>query len=333
MKARITATKRLSRYNDVTGNILETLCKNNVPYHSDMRKESLISKLFSVIGNSVIAFINKIITINGRLLCVIRNAIFRKSLNINVFRRDVSISDHSELISKDYNSLDRASHYSSSLNYKTSKISKHDFCNTNLWISKKEYNGIRKIKHSIIEDRKNDTKYLLINTSSHNDLLLTRDLGRPYKVQKSLLIRSRLKNSLNSQDYPHPFSLLKRTEENVLESHQTKRNENIETIKENKIREMKCSEKFWTLSEIVKINGTNGKISEMREYDDESKEQIFDKYSHDIKNNNNVSIAQEHTVVDNIAVSNELVVNVHDYLGLQTEINKSIYENRSARLL
>jgi len=333
MKARITTTKRLSRYNDVTGNILETLCKNNVPHSGVERKESLISKLLSVIGNSVTAFINKIITMNGRLLCVIRNAIFHKSLNINVFRRDVPISDHSKLIiSKDYNSLDRASHYSSSLNYKTSKISKHDFCNTSLWISKEEYNGIRKIKHSIIEDQKNDTKYLLIGTSSHNGLLLTRDLGRPYKVQKSLLIRSRLKNSLNSQDYPHPFSLLKRTKENILESHQTKRNENIGTIKENKIRKVKCSEKFWT-SEIVKINGINGKISEMREYDNESKEQILNKYSYDIKNNNNVSIAQERTVVDNIAVNNELVVNVHDYLGLQTEINKSIYKNRSARLL
>jgi len=332
MKARITTTKRLSRYNDVTGNILETLCKNNVPYHSGVeRKESLISKLFSVISNSVTAFINKIITMNEKLLYMIRNAIFRKSLNINIFRRDVPINDQSELISKDYNSLGRTSQYSSSLNYKTSKISKHDFCNTNLRISKEEYNGIRKIKHSIIEDRKNDTKYLLI-TSSHNDLLLTRDLGRPYKVQKSLLIRSRLKNSLNSQDYPHPFSLLKRTEKNVLESHQTKHNENIGTIKENKIREVKCSEKFWTLSEIVKINGTNGKISEMREYHNDSKEQILNKYSH-IKNNNNVSTAQERFVVDNIAVSNELVVNVHDYLGLQTEINKSIYENHSAHLL
>jgi len=333
MKARITTTKRLSRYNDVTGNILETLCKNNVSYHSNVeRKESLISKLFSVISNSMTAFINKIITMSGKLLCVTRNAIFRKSLNINVFKRDVPISDYSELISKDYNSLGRASQYSSSLNYKTSKISKHDFCNTNLRISKEEYNGIRKIKHSIIEDRKNDTKYLLIGTSNHNDLLLTRDLGRPYKVQKSLLIRSRLKNSLNSQDYPHSFSLLKRTEKNVLESHQTKRNENIGTIKENKIREVKCSEKFWTLSEIVKINGTNGKISEMREYHNESKEQILNKYSH-IKNNNNVSTAQERIVVDNIAVSNELVINIHDYLGLQTEINKSIYENRSAHLL
>ncbi|TGZ51491.1 Uncharacterized protein DBV15_02214 [Temnothorax longispinosus] len=279
-KAGITATKRLSRCNDVTGSTLETLCKNNVPYHSDVECErSLISKLFSVIGNHVIAFINKIIGMNGRLLYSIRNAIFRKSLNIDVLRRDVPIGDHSELISNDYDPP---------------------------------------------ADRRNDTRYLLIGTSRHNrDLILTRDLGRPYKVQKSLLIRSRLKNSLNSQDYPYPFSLLKRTGKNVLESRQAKRNENI-GIKENEIRELKSSEKFWILSGIVKTNGINGKISEKREYDNESEEQILNEYSHNNIKNDDVSTVQEYTV-DNIATDNELVINIHDYLGLQTEINTMIY--------
>ncbi|XP_071637666.1 uncharacterized protein [Temnothorax longispinosus] len=334
-KAGITATKRLSRCNDVTGSTLETLCKNNVPYHSDVECErSLISKLFSVIGNHVIAFINKIIGMNGRLLYSIRNAIFRKSLNIDVLRRDVPIGDHSELISNDYDPPAGTSHYSFSLNYKTSKISEHDFRNTNLLgiSTKRGYNGIRKIKHSIIEDRRNDTRYLLIGTSRHNrDLILTRDLGRPYKVQKSLLIRSRLKNSLNSQDYPYPFSLLKRTGKNVLESRQAKRNENI-GIKENEIRELKSSEKFWILSGIVKTNGINGKISEKREYDNESEEQILNEYSHNNIKNDDVSTVQEYTV-DNIATDNELVINIHDYLGLQTEINTSMYENCSACLL
>ncbi|XP_018375947.1 PREDICTED: uncharacterized protein LOC108769438 isoform X2 [Trachymyrmex cornetzi] len=324
-KVGITTTKRLSRCNDVTGNSLETLCTNNVLYHSDVEREgSLISKLFFIIGNRMIAFINKIIeTMTGRLLYVIRSAIFRKN---NVLRRDVPTGNHPKLISKDSDSFASASHYSSGLNYKTSKI-KYDFHDINLLriSTKEEFNGIRRIKHSIIEDKKNDRRYLLIDNC---DLILTRDLGRPYKVQRSLLIRSRLKNSLNSQDYPHPFSLLKRTEENVL-SRQAKRNENIGMIKENEKHQVKNSEKFWTLSEIVEINKTNGKLLDMRKY--KSKEQILNKYLYDIKNN--VSTVQKHTVVDNTSISNELVINVHNYLELQTEINKNIYKNRSACLL
>lgn len=288
-----------------------------MPYHSDVECEgSLILKLFSVIGNCVIAFINKIITLNGRLLYPIRNAIFRKKLNIDILRRDILIRDQPELISKNYDPFANVSHYPSGLNYKTSRISRHDFRDTNLLrISTKEgYNGIRKIKHSIIKDKKNNARYLLIGTSNYNrDLILTRDLGRLYKIQKSLLIRSRLKNSPNSQDYPHPFSLLKRTRENVFESRQAKCNENVGMIKENKIRELKNSEKFWTLLETVKTNGINGKLSEMREYD-EPEEQILNEYSHHDIKNNNVSIVQERTIIDNIAVNNEFVINVHDYL-------------------
>lgn len=297
---------------------------------------NVISKLFSVIGNRVIAFINKIIAMNGRLLYSIRNAIFYKNLIIDIFGRDVP-NDHSELISKDYNPSANKSHYSSDLNYKTPKISRYDFRNSNLFrMSTKKgkrdiFNGIRKIKHSIIENQKNDTKYLLIGTPRHNrHSIITRDLGRPYKVQKSLLIRSRLKNSLNSQDYPNPFSLLKRIGENALES-QAKHDENVGMIGENEIRELKSSEKFWTLSEIIKTNGINDEISEMREYDNESK-QFLNEYLHNDVKNNNISTMQ-HTVIDNIAADNELVINVHDYLGLQTEINTSIYKNHRACLL
>ncbi|XP_018345994.1 PREDICTED: uncharacterized protein LOC108750767 isoform X2 [Trachymyrmex septentrionalis] len=291
-KAGITTTKRLSRCNDATGSTLETLCTNNVPYHSDVERErSLISKLFFIIGNRMIAFINKIIEImTGKLLYAIRSATFCKS---NVLRRDVPTGNYTKLTLKDSDSFASVSHYSSGLNYKTSKISKYNFHDINLLriSTKEEFNGIRKIKHSIIEDKKNDRRYLLIGTSSHNcDLILTRDLGRPYKVQRSLLIRSRLKNSLNSQDYPHPFSLLKRTEENIL-PRRAKRNENIGMIKENEKHQVKSSEKFWTFSEIVEINETNGKLLDMRKY--KSEEQILNKYLYDIKNK--VSTIQKHS--------------------------------------
>ncbi|XP_011641173.1 uncharacterized protein LOC105429719 [Pogonomyrmex barbatus] len=310
-RAEITTTKRLSRCNNVTGSTLGSFCKNNVPYHFNV-EGSLISKLLSVIGTHVTAFINKIISLNRRLLHPICCAIFGNSLNINAFGEDVSIRDRPKLISKDHDSLvDSPLPCSLGLNHRTAKTSEHDIRNTNLLrISTKEgYKKIRKIKHSIIENKKTKVKYLLIGTSNR-DLISTRDLGRPYKIQRSLLIRSRLKNSLNSQDYPYPFSLLKRSGENALES-QAKRNENTKTLKEKKIRDLRTSEKFWILSKAVKTNGS--KILEMREYD-EYEEQISSEHLHDNVKNNNVSTMQDHIIIGNTTASNELVINVHDYL-------------------
>ncbi|KAL0120068.1 hypothetical protein PUN28_008038 [Cardiocondyla obscurior] len=304
MKEGITATKRLSRCNDVTGSILETLCRNNVFYHPDVECEgNLIAKLFSVTRNCMITFINKITAMIRKLLKLIRDVIIHNDFNTDVLRsRHVLISDYSEIISKSYSlSIDNTSHFSSGLNYKTLI---HDFCDTLRTFTRKSFNKIRKINHLIIENQKNDTRYLLIGTSHHNrDLILTRNLShlsKSYKVRKSLLIHSRLKNSLNSQNYPFSF--------------------------------FKTSEKFWTLSEIIKTNAINGKISGMREYDNEFEEEILNEHSHDNIKSNNVSV-EEHTIVDNNAADNELVISVHNYLELQPKINTSIYENRNAYLL
>ncbi|EGI63196.1 hypothetical protein G5I_08433 [Acromyrmex echinatior] len=89
-KAGITTTKRLSRCNDVTGSTLETLCANNMPYHSDVEREgSLISQPFFIIGNHMIAFINKIIKImTGRLLFLTLGS-FDKAAKILSHRKDL----------------------------------------------------------------------------------------------------------------------------------------------------------------------------------------------------------------------------------------------------
>lgn len=284
----------------------------------------------------MISFVKKIILLNKRLLYLNSNAILRGSLNIDAFRKDAPIRYHPGLNSKDCDPSVGVLHYPLDPNQGASRSSKHNFRDTSLLrVSKGEgYVRIREIRHSIIEDGENGTKYLLINTSDHNrDSILTRNLGRPHEVKKSLLIRSRLKSSLNSQDDPYPFSLLKRTERRVHESHRVKHSENTEIIAERKIRELKRNKKFWTLTAVTKASENNGKVSEMRKCDDEFKERISHEYSYDDITHNNVSTVQKNMVIRNIAASNELVINVHDYLGLQTEINTHMHEKRSACLL
>lgn len=92
---------------------------------------------------------------------------------------------------------------------------------------------------------------------------------------------------------------------------------------------MRSSEKFWALSKV--IIKTRDKVSEMREYGTKFKE-VLHEYSHDDIINNNAFTMQKHAIVDNIA-DDELVINVHDYSGFQTEINTNTYKNRSLCLL
>lgn len=267
--------------------------------------------------------------LNKRLLYPNSSAVLRGSINIDASRKEGSMRDDSGLNSKYYDSSASILHYSPSQG--TSRSSKHNFRDTSsLRVSKGEgYARMHKIKHSIIEDRENGRKYLLISTSDHNrDSVLTNNLGCPYEVQKNLVIRSRLKSSTDSQDRPYPFSLLKRTDH---ESHRVKCNENTKMIAERKICELKSNKKFWTLTTVTKASENNGKVSETGRCSDEFKERISHEYYDDITHNN-VSSVQKNTAI-RTAASNELVINVHDYLGLQTEINTHTHENRGGCLL
>ncbi|XP_029666295.1 uncharacterized protein LOC115237422 isoform X2 [Formica exsecta] len=334
-KAGITARKRLFHWNDVAKNTSETRHKDNARYppSSVECEESFVSEIFSVIANRVITFVNKIITLNGRLSYPNCGAILRKSVNIDALRRNVPKCNHPDVILKDHDPLASILHRPLDSNREAPGTSKRDIRDASLLrVSTGEgYNRMRKIRHSIIQDKENDMKCLLIDTSSRDcNLTQIRNLGRPYKVQRTLLIRSRLKNRLSTQNHPHPFSLLKRTGKNISQKfHQVRRNENVGMIKERKIRKLRSSEKFWALSKVIK---TRDKISEMRECDIKFK-QVLREYSHDDIMNNNAFTVQKHAIVDNIIADDEFVINVHDYSGFQTEINTNMYENPSVCLL
>ncbi|XP_072761504.1 uncharacterized protein [Anoplolepis gracilipes] len=331
-KAGITVRKRLFYWNDVAKNTPETHYKDSANYlrSSVECEESFVSEIFSVIANRVVTFVNKIISLNGRLSCLNRGAILHKNLNINVLRRDTSSCNHPEVILNHHNPPASILHPRDS-NRTTPDTNKCDFRDASLLrVSTEEgYGRMSKIRHSIIQDKKNNTKYLLIRTSSHDcDLTLNRDLGRPHKVQRNLLIRSRLKDRSSIQDHPHPFSLLKRSRKNVSQKfRQARRNENAEMTREKKMRKLKGSEKFWALSKVIKIHD---KSLEMRKYGTEFK-QVLREYSHDDMTimNNNAFTMQKYAIVDNIATDDELVINVHDYSELQTEINTNTFKNRS----
>ncbi|XP_050458838.1 uncharacterized protein LOC126855334 [Cataglyphis hispanica] len=334
-RAGITARKRLSHWNDVAKNTPETRYKDNARYppSSVGCEESFVSEIFSVIANRVITFINKIITFNGKLSYPNRSVILRKSLNIDALRKDVQKCSHSDVILKDHDLLGNILHRSLDSNRETLGTSKRDIHGASLLrvSTVEEYNRIHKIRHSIIQDKENGAECLLIDTSSRDcNLTQIRNLGRPYEIQRSLLIRSRLKNRSNRQDHPHPLLILKRTEKNVSQKfHQARCNEDVGMIKERKIHKLRSSEKFWALSKVIK---TCDKVSEMREYGTKFKE-VLREYSHDDIINDNAFTVQKHAIVDNIAADDELVINVHDYSGFQTEINTNTYKNRSLCLL
>ncbi|XP_014483220.1 PREDICTED: uncharacterized protein LOC106748846 [Dinoponera quadriceps] len=229
--AGMAATECLFRCNDVRKDSSGTFYKDDVEYDS-----SFISEIFSLIGNRLVTFINKIIALNGRLLS-------------------------SDAILRD-----------------------------------KEYRGrIRKIKRSLIDDREADTRCLLINRSNCSP---PRDFGQLYEIRRSLLIRSRLKKSVNSQNHPHPFFLLKHARNGVLESYRATQNENTGAI-EGETCKLRGSEKFWALSEVTETsdrNNTSGKqeteecgnefiMMNLKQFND-CKKQTSNKHLHnDIKNN------------------------------------------------
>lgn len=184
--------------------------KNSACYCPDVEHENrFISEILSVIGYHVVAFINKIIALNRKLLYSL-NAILRKSLNIDVFGINASIRYHYRL--KDYDPLANIFYLGSNQggsrthgDTSSVRVSKGEGCIR-----------IHKITHSIIEDKTNDTKYLVIDTSRRNCHLISKcNLGQPHGTRRNLLIRSRLKTHLNSQDCQkeRPFSLLKRVPE------------------------------------------------------------------------------------------------------------------------
>ncbi|EZA55339.1 hypothetical protein X777_04793 [Ooceraea biroi] len=327
-KIGIMIAKCSSHCNDVTEDTSGTLRNSTSDHHSFGYEESFVSEIFSLISNMV-TFINKIFTLNGRLLRASDNAMLRKSLNTDILRKDAPMHDDPQVNLKDYDPLAGTLHYTLASKQATSQ-SKRDSRDTNLLsrISTGEGCGrIHKVRHSIIEDVESDARYLLIGTSTHNHDL-TRNFGYPYKVQRNLLLVSRLKNSADSRDQPHPFSLVKRTRKETHKDDEAKHKKSIRMMEGRKASILKEREKFGISLEAIKAEGYDGNTSETKKRDNEFKEQFSRESSHDIIVSNASAAAQERRLIDNFIVNNERVTNVHDYFGLplETEINANVYK-------
>lgn len=153
---RITARKRLSHWNDVAKNSPETRYKDNARYpHSSTKCVKVLFQKYFVITNRVIAFVNKVITLNGRLSYSNHDVIVSKrSSNINALREAVTpICNRPQLILKDHDP--NILHHPLNLSRGTLDIiSKCNFRDASLSrVSTGEgYDRIRKIRHSIIQD-------------------------------------------------------------------------------------------------------------------------------------------------------------------------------------
>jgi len=283
-------------------------------------KDAFIPEVFSLIGNAAHVLLNKIITLNGKLRAC-GNVMSRKSENLNQ-REDAPSRVDRQSISGDH---DPSASLQRTLDSQET-VSRRDSRDTNLSSRMSMGEGsseeIRKIRHSIIEDRRNDARYLLTSTCCDCDL--ARDLGRPYKVRRSLLIRSRLRDSASSRDQP-AFCLIKRARTKMPED-EAKSEEDVGTMTGKEASVLKDSEKFWTLAEVSETSGNDGDVSETTEHGDEAKKRISRERSYDDTASSEMSAAvQKRKLIDNSELADELVTNVHDYFRLQTEINTNVY--------
>ncbi|KAK2576071.1 hypothetical protein KPH14_007408 [Odynerus spinipes] len=117
-----------------------------------------------------------------------------------------------------------------------------------------------KLKHSIIKDRDNGKSYVVMLDDSFRELdsrsFPRANLGRPYKIRRNLLIRSRLKEGhARKQNLPAPFTILKRTREMNGKSREISR---VEEKQRYRVRKMKTEENF---SSLPLIRGHNSKMS------------------------------------------------------------------------
>jgi len=282
-------------------------------------KDAFIPEVFSFIGNAAHVLLNKIITLNEKLRTC-GDAMSRKS----EAREGAPPRDDRQSISGYHDPS--ASLQCTLGSQQAASKSKCDSRDTNLSSRMSMGEGsreeIREIRHSIIEDRRNDAKYLLTSTSGCNC-----DLGRPYKVRRSLLIRSRLRDSASPQDQS-PFCLIKRARTKMPEDDEAKGEADVGRAIGRGASVLKDSEKFWTLPEVNGARGNDSDVSETREHGDEAKKRISRERSHDDTASGDVSAeAQERKLTDNSAVelADELVTSVHDYFRLQTEINTNVY--------
>lgn len=99
-----------------------------------------------------------------------------------------------------------------------------------------------KLKHSVIENKKNGQKYVVVEKASKAKKKY--ELGEPYKTGRSLVIRSRLK-SPQADEQSGPFTVVhgpKKRDKNCIALSFA----NVKSLGKNRLpNEIKTSEKFW----------------------------------------------------------------------------------------
>ncbi|XP_023290331.1 uncharacterized protein LOC105700449 [Orussus abietinus] len=134
---------------------------------------------------------------------------------------------------------------------------------------------LRRVTHAVLEDPGSGGNYVTINESSQSDRNEDPP-ARPYKVRRSLLIRSRKKSSeVPEKEAANPLEIVRSPidEENCLALFFASKKPK-EFHRPNKTRKLKSSEKFWTLPSVMEVDdeAKRSKFAELR-YADSKRDQ------------------------------------------------------------
>lgn len=199
-------------------NSSKIVCDRSSSYHSISRMENnIISVIFSRIENRFASF-NSLLRNIPNFYDILSNFHFHK-LSSNT--HDKNIQHSNRQITRNKNKKSQKDDW---ILLPSNAYSDHkcDTSDGNRISVGEQCDNVRLVKHSIIvdEEKKN---YLLITGSVNNQFrqLLKNGFEQPYYTRRSIVIRSRLKNSKNSkQEHVHPFTIFKRIKKNKIDMSQ-----------------------------------------------------------------------------------------------------------------
>ena len=160
-----------------------------------------------------------------------------------------------------------------------------------------------RIKHSVLEDKKNGGKYVMIGEESKQKS----KLGKPYRTGRSLVIRSRLKNSQSiSPKQSGPFTVVKapkRADKSCVPLRLALSKNNW---KSRGNYDLKSSEKFWLQSE-TRSEASNNQATT----------RIDKPHINRSLTTNNSSSDAENVIDSGTSIGDERTVEVHEYSTVQ----------------
>lgn len=198
-------------FHEKESNSSKIVCDRSSSYHSISRMENnIVSVIFSKIENRFASF-NSLLKNIPSFNDILSNFHFHK-LSSNT--HDKNIQHSNGQITRNKNKKSQKDDW-----ILLPSKSDHHISGGNRISVGEQYSNVRLVKHSIIvdEEKKN---YLLITGSVSNQFrqLLRKGFKQPYYTRRSIVIRSRLKNSKNSkQKCAHPFTMFKRIKKNKID--------------------------------------------------------------------------------------------------------------------